>query len=131
VNRTDGLERSGRPTWAGFAGWAVLGVIAGFSAVSFPTALIVPLVVGVVLVNVRPNARRSWLGVLTGMGGVALFVAYVQRRGPGTVCWHTARAAGCDDYLDPIPWLVVGAGLVVAGFVGHVRRIRASRSVPA
>jgi hypothetical protein len=112
------------PTWAAFAGWAALGVIAGFIAVSFPTGLIVPIVIAIVAVKVRPGAGRSWTGLLSGIGTVSLFVAYVQRRGPGTVCWHTASAAGCDEYLDPLPWLVVGVALVVTGFVIHLRRIR-------
>jgi hypothetical protein len=119
------VARSSRPpTWAAFAGWAALGVIAGFSAVSFPTGLILPIVIAVVWVKVRPAAGRSWIGLLSGVGTVFLFIAYVQRRGPGTVCWQTASAAGCDEYLDPIPWLVVGVALVVTGFVIHLRRIR-------
>jgi hypothetical protein len=128
VNPADDDVRPDRPTWAAFTAWAVLGVVAGFSAVSFPTGLIVPIILGVAVSRVRPASRRSWTGALTGAGGVCLFVAFVQRRGPGTVCWHTATASGCDDYLDPLPWLVVGVALVAAGLVLHVRH---RRTVPA
>jgi hypothetical protein len=31
-------------------------------------------------------------------------------------------ASGCDQHLNPLPWLVAGAALVVAGFVAHARR---------
>jgi hypothetical protein len=41
-------------------------------------------------------------------------VAYVQRDGPGTTCWRTATSSGCDQHLNPIPWLVVGLVLVAA-----------------
>jgi hypothetical protein len=54
-----------------------------------------------------------------------LYVAYVQRRGPGTVCWHTATASGCDQYLNPWPWLVAGAAFVIVSFIAHARRMHA------
>lgn len=124
----DHLDRAAPPRWTAFIGWAVLGVIAGLSAVSFPSGLVVPIVASVVVVRVRPASRRSWSGLLAGIGAVFLFVAYVQRRGPGTTCWHTATAAGCDEYLDPLPWVAVGVPLVVAGLVVQVRRIRSART---
>jgi hypothetical protein len=49
-------------------------------------------------------------------------VAWVQRDGPGTTCWRTATASGCDQHLNPLPWLLAGAALFVAGFVAHARR---------
>jgi len=89
----------------GFAlGVSVLGVIA------LPLALVVT-----VLLVVFRHADRSALGVLVGVGLLSLYVAYVQRRGPGTVYWHTSTASGADQYLDPRPWLVAGLVLVVAG----------------
>jgi hypothetical protein len=59
-----------------------------------------------------PTARRSASGLLAGAGFVSLLIAYVQRQGPGTTCWHTATAAGCDQHLNPIPWLLAGLALV-------------------
>ena len=55
---------------------------------------------------------------------MALLVAYLHRQGPGTTCWHTATASGCDQHLNPWPWLVVGIILVVAGIVGQVVKDR-------
>jgi hypothetical protein len=120
---TDDLDRASRPTWIAFVGWALLGVVAGFSAVSFPPGLLVPIVVGAVAARVRPASQRSWSGILTGVGAVSLFVAYLQRRGPGTVCWQTASEAGCEEYLDPFPWLVAGIALAVAGLGLHIRAV--------
>ena len=89
----------------GFAlGVSVLGVIA------VPLALVVT-----VLLVVLRHADRSALGILVGVGLLSLSVAYVQRKGPGTVYWHTSTASGADQYLDPRPWLVAGLVLVVAG----------------
>jgi hypothetical protein len=28
----------------------------------------------------------------------------------------------CDPHLNPLPWLVIGIVLVLAGFVAHARR---------
>lgn len=119
------VERLSPGTWAEFFVWAVLGAAAAFGLVIFGTLAAVPILIGVGLAVTRPALRRSWFGAMTGVGAMSLYVAFAQRRGPGTVCWQTATASGCDQYANPWPWLVVGAALVVAGFVAHARRMRA------
>jgi len=70
----------------------------------------------------RPGIRRSAFGVLSGAGALLLYVAWVQRAGPGTTCWHTQTASGCDQHLNPLPWLVAGMVLFVGGIAAHARR---------
>jgi hypothetical protein len=70
----------------------------------------------------RPAIRRSAFGLLSGIGILLLYVAYVQRDGPGTTCWHTATASGCDQHLNPIPWLIIGLACFIGGFIAHARR---------
>ena len=70
----------------------------------------------------RHTARRAAFGLLAGAGLLSLFVAYVQRDGPGTTCWHTASASACDQHLNPIPWLVVGLVPVVGAVLAQSRR---------
>jgi hypothetical protein len=118
------VERPSPGTWAAFLVWAVLGAVAAFLLVSFLTLAAVPILIGVWLSATRPAFRRSWFGAMIGAGAVALYVAYVQRHGPGTVCWHTATASGCDQYLNPWPWLAGGAALVIAGVVAQARQMR-------
>lgn len=102
-----------------FWAWAVLGIAGAIGLVSLGLLLFVPaLVVGAFLARSR-DARHSAFGLLTGVGLVFLFVAYVQREGPGTTCWHTATASGCDQHLDPRPWLAVGAAFVFVGVTVH------------
>jgi hypothetical protein len=62
---------------------------------------------------------------------LTLFVAYVQRHGPGEYCHSigTAQYPGteCGDYADPRPILIAGIIFVVAGVVGfvvHRRRLK-------
>jgi len=107
-----------------FLVWVVVGVgfALGLSALGV-FAVPLALVVAILLV-VRHHADRSTLGILVGMGLLSLYVAYVQRKGPGTVTWHTATASGADTYLDPRPWLVAGILLVAAGILAFLWRQR-------
>jgi hypothetical protein len=41
------------------------------------------------------------------------------------VCWRNGTAGGCDEYLDPRPWLAIGIVLVLAGVCAFVRARRA------
>jgi hypothetical protein len=102
----------------------MFGLIAGFALLTLGTLAAVPILVAVVLAATRPTLRRSWFGALTGVGAVSLSVAFAQRQGPGTICWKTATAAGCDQYLNPWPWFIVGAALVATGFVAQTKRMR-------
>jgi hypothetical protein len=84
--------------------------------------LLGPVFVAGALMASRPAIRRSALGLLSGAGALLLYVAWVQRAGPGTTCWHTATASGCDEHLNPIPWLLAGVAMLGGGIVGHARR---------
>ena len=98
-----------------FLAWVGVGIgfALGVSALGF---IAVPLALAAtVLLVVFRHADRSALGILVGMGLLSLYVAYVQRKGPGTVYWHTPTASGADQYLDPRPWLFAGIVLVVVG----------------
>jgi hypothetical protein len=61
--------------------------------------------------------------LLTGAGLLLVYVAWLQRDGPGTTCWQTATSSGCDQHLNPLPWLAVGVALVAGGFIAHLRQI--------
>ncbi len=118
---------SGR--WPEFVVWVVLGLVFCLSFLVFPTAGLVLILIAAVLAVRRPTLRRSWFGALVGIGVILLYVAYVQRHGPGTVCWQRGTEAGCDEYLNPWPWLVAGAAFVAAGVIGQVRSVRGPSSV--
>jgi hypothetical protein len=116
-----------------FSAWAVVGVGAalGVSVLGIFTIPLALLLATFLLV--RHHADRSALGLLVGMGLLFLYVAYVQRRGPGTVSWHTATASGEDSYMDPRPWLIAGLLLIVVGFAAFLWRghkVTTSRESP-
>jgi hypothetical protein len=108
--------------WGWFFVWALLGAATGLGAVSLGPLLLLPVAAVGVFLSTRPGIRRSAFGLLSGAGALFLYVAWVQRDGPGTTCWRTATASGCAEHLSPLPWLVTGAALVVAGLVTHARR---------
>ena len=107
-----------------FLAWVAVGI--GFAlGVSVLGVFAVPLaLVATVLLIVFHHADRSALGTLVGIGFLSLYVAYVQRKGPGTVYWHTSTASGADQYLDPRPWLVAGIVLVAIGVAAFLWRGR-------
>ena len=109
-----------------FLAWLAVGVGLGLG-VSVLGVFAVPLaLLAAVLLGVRHHGGRAALGALVGVGLLLLYVAYVQRKGPGTVSWHTATASGSNQYLDPRPWLVAGLLLVVGGLVAYAWRGRRS-----
>ena len=119
------LEKTARFHVAGcvwFWVWALLGCAAAAGAVSLGPLVLAPaLVVGALMAS-RQTIRRSALGFLTGFGALLLYVAWLQRAGPGTTCWHTATASGCDEHLNPWPWLLVGVALFIGGIAAYARR---------
>lgn len=104
--------------WVGVGLGFALGVSA-LGVFAVPLALVVT-----VLLVAFHHADRSALGIPVGIGLLSLYVAYVQRKGPGTVYWHTGTASGADQYLDPRPWLVAGTVLVAVGVATFLWRER-------
>lgn len=110
---------------AWFWAWAAVGALAVLSLDLGPLVALPAFGLGALVAMAGGGRRhRAVPGVLTGAGLPLLLVAYVQREGPGTTCWHTASSAGCDQHLNPLPWLIVGLGLVLAGLVLQSRRGR-------
>jgi hypothetical protein len=117
------------PTWTGFALWVLAGAGLALATISFSVLILVAVAIAVVVVVLatRRTHVKSAFGLVTGVGVLLLYVAFVQRRGPGTVCWETATASGCDEYLNPWPWLAAGLVLVCVGVVAHISQMRRVR----
>ncbi|HEX3328564.1 MAG TPA: hypothetical protein VHS27_01515 [Gaiellales bacterium] len=112
-----------------FLVWAIVGGCLTISFVSVVGLFFLPVAALGALAGLwwgRADSATAPLGAITGAGVPLLLVAYLQRKGPGTVCWHTATASGCDDYLGPRPWLAIGLVLLLGGIGAFVaaRRVR-------
>lgn len=92
----------GRCLW--FWAWAVVG---GVFAFGLDVVIVLPLA-GLLAwpLLISTLRRRSVWGALTGAGVPILWVAHVQFNGGG---------------LNPWPWLVIGVGLIVGGFVADAQ----------
>jgi hypothetical protein len=121
-----GLDHLAGCGW--FWAWAIVGLGVALGGISFalgPLVLLPSLGIAAVLAS-SARIRQSAFGLMTGAGAVCLFVAWVQRRGPGTVCWRKELSSGCDQYLDPRPWLAIGLALFLGGILAHAIRSRRS-----
>lgn len=103
-------------TWFGL--WAVAGGAAALGILTLLTigVFVLPaaLALGAVLA-LRGRRQQAGPGILAGLGVPLLYVGYLNRGGPGTVC--TALAGGTECTQETSPWLWVAAGLllVIAG----------------
>ena len=102
-----------------FWAWAVVGCVFAFGMLVFGPLVLAPLAVLAAL-----RARRAALGLLTGAGVPLLWVAYLNRSGPGTTCWAHGGSSGCGEHLNPLPWLVIGLLLVAGGIAAFSRARR-------
>ena len=102
-----------------FWAWALVGCAAAVGAVSLGPLVLLPVaLVGAVMAS-RESIARSASGLATGVGALLLVVAWLHRARPGTTCWHTATGSGCDQHLNPLPWLVIGVVFFSSGIVSH------------
>ena len=102
--------------WLLFACWAVAGglVTLGFLTMFTIGVFVMPiaLVVVAVLLWRRQSRSVTAFGLMVGAALPLVYVSWLNRAGPGTVCHNTALSESCVDELSPWPWL--GAGLIVA-----------------
>jgi hypothetical protein len=116
-----------------FALWAAVGAGCIVGVLTAPTIglLVFPLTAVLAAVLLwRRHRLVAGPGILTGLGLAPCYIAYLNRGGPGTVCTFAATGGSCVQEWSPWPWLGVGLGFVIAGFVLLVRH-RAQQAASA
>jgi hypothetical protein len=111
----NGETRGGLP-W--FFAWTAVGAGYAFAilaALSIGVYVLAITVVATVLLVRSPSASSGLTGIVSGLGLPLLYVAFLNRSGPGTVCTTTLTGQSCVDEWSPWPWLLAGVLLVVAG----------------
>jgi hypothetical protein len=112
------MQGSPRPGFTAFAAWNIVGVGAFLGLLTVLTIGIFVLPITALalagLVFWPRTRNESAIGVTAGMGELALYIAYLNRGGPGRVCTRTGTSEGCIDEWSPWPWLVVGLALMAA-----------------
>jgi len=112
--RPPSFERRLRPSssaWAFFVAWAVIGATYCLSVLTVLSIGIFVLPLALLLtalVATRRGGATGLLGVVAGLGVPLLYVAFLNRQGPGTVCTASHGGQSCGDQWNPWPFLVVG-----------------------
>ena len=117
------MKRSGDSLGA-FVAWCFIGAGLCLGVLSMltigPFVLLVTLVLcGFLLYRVEFGWGMG--GLLTGAATPLLYVAWLNRDGPGEVCTRTATSLSCADEWSPWPFVVVATALIVAGVALYVR----------
>jgi hypothetical protein len=105
---------------ARFLGWTLIGASWAFVVASLMTigVFLVPVAVALTWVVRRWDRDREGLaGLIAGLGVPALYIAYLNREGPGTVCHSSATSTSCTDEWSPWPLLVAGLALISTGLI--------------
>lgn len=109
--------------------WFVAGLVAGAAlAVGLLGALtigifVLPLAVALT-VFLAIRHPEALIGAISGLGLPLLYVAYLNRDGPGTVCVTSAGGTSCTDEWAPLPWALAGLALVAVGTVVFATAVR-------
>ncbi|WP_330461184.1 hypothetical protein OIB37_32540 [Streptomyces sp. NBC_00820] len=122
------MTRDVRP-W--FCAWFTVGALASFSLLSILTVGLYLLPVTLAATALLASRRRSsagLAGLVSGTGVPLLYVAFLNRGGPGTVCTTTAASQSCVDEYNPWVWLAAGTALLLAGILLGAIRQRGSDS---
>jgi hypothetical protein len=110
--------RTDRSIW--FLAWMGVGVayaIGVLGALSLGIVALGLAVLATFLLGSRPEARSGFAGIISGIGVGLLYVAYLNRAGPGIVCTTTATGdSSCVERWNPWPWVVIGVGLLAGGW---------------
>lgn len=124
-----------RRPWIYFIIWMLVGgawamVIVG--ALSIGIFFIPVATIATVFLVRKPSSRRGIPGLFAGLALPLLYVAYLNRIGPGMVCTKTQSAFGvgqsCGQEGNPWIWLLAGLVLVVVGVAIFIISTRSRKS---
>jgi hypothetical protein len=120
---------SEKPKLWSFLAWPVVGAALSFSVLALMTIgiFILPFaLLGLFILLKWGGDRRSSFGLISGIGLPLLYVAFLNRDGPGTICSSYGNGGQqCMDEWSPWPWFLIGAALVATGIALFVRLRRA------
>lgn len=123
-----------RNSWSIFGIWLLLGggFAFGFLAIASIGIVVLPIVLVLAMVaGRRGGTGRGVLGLISGAGVPLLYVAWLNRDGPGQACHSITNGVECTEQMSPWPWLGVAFALMAAGVTlfaaigGRSRTIRA------
>lgn len=113
-----------RRPWVWFTAWLLVGVgyAVSFIGIASIGLLVLPFPVLATLLLVRRWHATSGLpGLISGLALPVLYVAYLNRGGPGNICTAVTGGQSCIQEWSPWPWVAVGVFLFSFGVAAFVR----------
>jgi len=117
------------------APWAVVGAGAALGVVSILTIgiFVLPATGALAAALIwKRHPSGAGPGLLAGLALVPLYVAYLNRSGPGFVCATSAVSQTCTQEMSPWPWVAasccfVGAAALLGRAAARRSRVRRGR----
>jgi hypothetical protein len=107
-----------RSSGASFLLWSILGVGFSVGLLSILTiglfVLATTTLLALLIVQWR-GVGSDLAGVVSGLGLPLLYVALLNRRGPGTACTVVRNGMSCVEESNPWLWLGAGVTLIAVG----------------
>ena len=106
-----------------YLAWVAVGAGLSFGVLSILSIGVFVLAVTIVatfFLARRSEAGAGVAGLVSGFGLPLLYVAFLNRSGPGTICHSISSGTSCSDQWSPWPWLLIGSALVVVGLVWFI-----------
>ena len=102
------------PTVALWIAVILVGLLSLASIISVGLFILPIPIAGAILLLTRPRRMVKTAVLLAAAGFGPLVLAYFNRTGPGQICHTDADGVFCGDFLNPWPWLALGAALCLA-----------------
>lgn len=118
-------DRLSMRRWLWFLAWVAVGAVLPMVFLGAFTIGIFFIPVAAVLTLILIRYRASWVGLpglISGLGVPLLVVAYLNRSGPGNICYSTPDGGGCTEEWSPWPFLLVALALFIGGIMMFIRQ---------
>jgi hypothetical protein len=125
VGMVDETVNENKPSWPSFFAWPVVGAALAISILGLMTIglFVLPFaLLGLLFLYKLGGNRRSSVGLISGAGLPFIYIAYLNRDGPGNICTPVGNGGQqCMQEFSPWPFLIIGLALIVTGLVLFIR----------
>ena len=109
VGMVDEAMNEDKPKWWSFFAWPIIGAALAFGVLSLMTVgiFILPFsLIGLFALLKWGGNRKSSAGLISGIGIPLIYVAFLNRGGPGNICTSYSHGGQqCTEEWSPWPWL--------------------------
>ncbi|MEU5770071.1 hypothetical protein [Streptomyces asoensis] len=118
-----------RHAWGWFVAWLAVGACAGVGLAALLSVGAVLLFLAAVAAGLllRKTPKNAIVGLSAGLAVPLVYLTYLNRDGPGTVCHASVDGQSCTDEYTPIPFLAGAVILLCAGFLTFIMLHRRSK----